>query len=318
MGNILIYVSTGGELDTFKKCENLWKIFAKLNPDIKIYFVSNCPKIKENDLILDGNELRIGIPSFYKNLGPLDYSKTGVWNPLENKLQINRHIRALSFFSEMHGSKVNWIYHSTVTSIINFKMLDQLERILKDRCCFAGMLGRLTNNTKYVGGLCFVCGTNTIFSMDTAKTLISRYKKSPDKYAYFPNDIWHSLLLYDFDRTLIPFFSFTNTIVSQVDHETLINKIRKVVNQGHIHFRFKLDTRDDKIRALNDSVMMQILIGELEAKKADQSFPESFNQMILEFKESFPKLDTFNIPAWLPRDQFFSGPRRVSLNDSEI
>lgn len=320
MNNILVYVSTGSELDVFRKCETLWEIWRKLHPQIKVFFVSYNSEICSDSVLEVGDRLMVGYPSWYTGGATSDseYAQGGVWGKEENQLQIYRHIAALDFFSQEYSSRFNWIYHSTVTSIIDLYKIGELENILKENRCFSGMIGRLSDKTPFVPGLCFVCGTNSIISFDVCKELVSRYKKNERKFTYFPNDIWQSLLLHDFERTLIPFFSFSETRLVNIEHEQLRLKISKAIDHGHIHFRFKLNTHDPKERCLNDPILMQELIGLLSLTGHTGKARTQLESLLEGSQDSFPGLDVLNLPSHMNRDQFFSGPRRCPYNDMEL
>lgn len=271
--HLVVLICYGDELPVFRRARALWEFYLQHFPQIKVYFMSHTDELPVGQVIEQGNNLIVGSAETQSSdLREQGYEDSGVWSTKQNKAQIWRQIGAhRHLLKKIEGPF--FTYHSTVTSIVDFRGLVAVLEHMPHTGCFAGMPGRMTSPAE-LSGLGFVCGTNSLFSRDILELMSSRHLPEHES-THWPQDVWQALVLHDVPRLSLPFFSFTEPRAVGEQLEEVERITQRLLADGHFHFRIKtssagkgLGNREDVDPWIMLKVMETILSSPGPTKKA--------------------------------------------------
>jgi hypothetical protein len=205
-----------------------------------------------------------------------------------------------------------YLYHATVTSVVDFRGLVAIMEQMPATGCFAGMPGRL-NNPPELAGLNFICGTNSLFSRDMVQLLRNRYDAN-DPMARLPNDIWQSMTLRDIPRLALPFFSFVKAREAGSNMDDVAELTRHLLADGHFHFRIKTASEEAKM-AKREDVDPWVMLKIMETILATPGAPEK-NRELRSALQAFTHAGADSFPAF-SETPIFGGPRNFALTELE-
>jgi hypothetical protein len=313
---LVVYLGFGSELPVFLRARELWQFYRAQFPNVDISFVRTCKSIPRGSVKSDGYDLLVGIGSgacAESNDSILPgYRDAGVWSKSENAEQIFRQMAIFEYFLKERSGPF-YLYHSTITSVVDFRGLIKALEHMPNHGCLAGMPGRLTSPPN-LAGLNFICGTNSLFSSDVMSKLLDRYDPH-NVAAQLPNDIWQALLLPDVPRRCLPFFTFGEPRKLPLDSNEITRMTQQLIAQGHFHFRIKTTSEQEGLglrEAVDPWIMAQIMQG-VACSAAESG---AVSRLIESLIVSTSPVNGITLNS---NDEvnFFSGPRHFPLNDAE-
>jgi hypothetical protein len=310
--DLIVYLGYGEELPVFKRARALWEFYLSHFPNIKAFFVRDTDKLARGEVMHNGYDLLVGIgnddPAQTSAAG---YRQTGVWSASENAGVIFKQMAVFDYLLRKHD-KPFYLYHATVTSVVDFRGLLAVMDQMPKTGCFAGMPGRL-NSPPELAGLSFICGTNSLFSRDVVELLRNRYDPQ-HPHANLPNDIWQSLVLKDIPRRPIPFFSFVKPRATGARLDDVAALTRCLLADGHFHFRIKTTSEESgtgKREDVDPWIMLKIMETILEAPGAAHK-----NRELMAALNAFTGGAPEGFGAFAD-EGFFNGPRNFALTELE-
>jgi hypothetical protein len=236
--DLIIAIPYGFEMQLFQKARSVWESFRNIYSDLEIIFFRDSNDLPLGEISFDRGDLVVGTKCEYTtgDYSIPTYAQTGSWSPAENFSCI---FRQITLYHHLLRTRKNpfYVYHSTVTSVVDFRGLSEAIAKYNFDGLLAGMPGRLAN--PQFNGLTFVCGTNNLVSSDIVKLMADRFKFG-DQSTFFPNDIWQAIELKDVRRKVLPFFTVGTPVdFSNFDEVLFRRKIQKALELGHYHFRVK-------------------------------------------------------------------------------
>lgn len=311
---LVVYLGYGSELPVFLRAREIWQFYRALFPNVDITFVRTCKSIPRGQVKSDGYDLLVGIGSSAENMDAElpGYRAAGVWSKSENAEQIFRQMAIFEYFLKERSGPF-YLYHSTITSVVDFRGLIKALEHMPTYGCLAGMPGRLTAPPN-LAGLNFICGTNSLFSSDVMSKLLDRYDPQ-NVAAQLPNDVWQALLLPDVPRRCLPFFTFSETRKLPIDSNEITRMTQLLIAQGHFHFRVKTTSEQEGLglrEAVDPWIMAQIMHG-VACSAAE---PGAVSRLIESLIASTSPANGLTLNS-NDEKRFFNGPRHFPLNDEE-
>lgn len=311
--DLIVYFGYGYELPVFARARALWEFFVSHYPNVRAIFVRESDKLECGEVQHNGYDLLIGTgggrqTEAHERKG---YSTTGTWSANENWHTIYRQMAVYDYLLRTNDNPF-FLYHATVTSVVDFRGLFAILDLMPKTGCFAGMPGRLVTPQE-LAGLTFTCGTNTLVSSDIMALMRSRYD-SRHVHATLPNDIWQALILHDIPRLPLPFFSFTKPRKSGGNHDEVRDITRQLLLDGHFHFRIKT-TGDSAGFGAREDIDPWIMLKVMETILATHPSPSSNPILIDKLAQATVTTDGKMLST--ADDTFFTGPRDFPLNDLE-
>ncbi len=236
--DLIIAIPYGFEMPLFMKARSLWESFRNIYSDLEILFFRGSNDLQLGEVTFDRGDLVVGTKCEYTNntSESSNYAQMGSWGPQENFSSI---FRQVTLYHHLLRTRKNpfYLYHSTITSVVDFRGLAEVIAKFHPENLLAGMPGRL--GAPELNGLTFVCGTNNLVSSDIVQLMAERYKLG-EPSGFYPNDIWQAITLKDVKRKVMPFFTISTPVdLSNFDEVHFRIKVRKALKMGHFHFRVK-------------------------------------------------------------------------------
>ena len=248
---LFVCIGYGDELPVYARARALWQFYGSFFPGVKIIFVKTSSDLEIGEVVSDGYDLLVGIKgSTLNDTGDPGYKETGKWSRSENHRVISRQVAVYDYLLS-HSSRPFFIFHTTITSVIDFRGLLELLPALPKHGCFAGSPVRLSGPPE-LSGFTFLSGANTLISSDLAALLRSRFNHTATEMGW-PNDVWQALTLKEFDRMLIPICSFIKPRMSIESLNSVPLLISRLLDLGYFHFRIRTSVEDDAIGRREDS-----------------------------------------------------------------
>lgn len=309
---LIIYLGYGEELPVFKRARALWDFYLSHFPGINAFFVRDSESLKLGEVAHNGHDLLVGIGTECSN-DPKQpgYRQTGIWSAKENAGQIRKQMAVYDYLLRKYDTPF-YLYHATVTSVVDFRGLIAILKQMPKNGCFAGMPGCLTNPPD-LAGLNFICGTNSLFSRDMLRLLRNRYDAN-DPMTNLPNDIWQSITLREIPRRALPFFSFVKGRNAGANLDDVAKLTRHLLADGHFHFRVKTSSEEALLTKREDIdpwIMLKIMETILASPSATNKNHELRNAL-QDF--TFSGGDTFPAYSVAP---ILRGSRNFALNELE-
>lgn len=264
--DLVVAIGYGDELPVFRHARALWQFYISHFPGIEVIFVRWSERLKRGEVMSDGHDLLVGIGAGFA--GEAGYSNSGVWSQSENARWIYRQVLVQDYLLRTRDGPF-FLYQTTITSVVDFRglctVLDQLAPV----DCFAGPLGRL-NAPEAFAGLTFVSGASALMSRDVLVRMRERYDPH-HPYAMAPNDIWQAAVLHDVPRQALPTFNFIKPRAPRADAQYLYQVARRLVLDGHYHFRVKTVAPEDAAARREDIdpwIMLRIMEAILDSEHA--------------------------------------------------
>jgi hypothetical protein len=321
--DLIIAVPYGFELPLFQKARFLWENFKNIYKDLEIIFFRDSHDLPLGEVVFDRGDLVVGTKcEFTNNLTEdINYAKSGSWGPHENFSVLFRNITLYQFLLRTRKNPF-YLYHSTVTSVVDFRGLAEAISNYQFDGLLAGMPGQLASSQ--FKGLTFVCGTNNLVSSDIAKLMTERYKFG-DPSTFFPNDVWQALNLQDVKRKVLPFFTVGTPVdFSNFDEYFFRRKIQKALELGHFHFRVKTleprlpwrgSTHISEYKRENiDPLLMKIIMEEIGKFDFKNGAVSSLLAQLSEHTNASRTLE-FNP---FENNTFMKFPANAPFNDDEV
>ncbi len=327
--DLIVVVPYGYEMEVFRRARKNWAKYASIFDSIEILFFRDSRDHALGEVFFEGKDLVVGTKCAFTSATEKiqGYSQSGIWSPQENFSVLFRNITLYHHLLRTRKTPF-YLYHATVTSVVDFRGLAAATEVYKCEELLAGMPGRLANPA--LKGLTFVCGTNNLVSSDIVKAMTDRYKFG-DGHTFFPNDVWQALALTDKPRKVLPFFTVESPQeLHSFDEQLFRKKIRCALDLGYFHFRVKTQElrningmpatektvyrREDVDPILMDLIMEEIctydfkpervaaLLGQLSLLTTNTSsleFPAFAGEQFMRFKVPYPFNDN-DISKFLP------------------
>ena len=235
---IIFLAGYGRENRVFIDARELWKLYTAIDATVsKHYFIISNLTVEPGEIFLRDGDLNIGVAEELKEKlakDPTRFEVTGSWSVVENRIILERNIRAFEYVLESNQGPF-WLFASSVTSIIGFNSLASLIQDWPCRNTFGGKIEFVQlPDGKY---LTFPSGSGILYSRDMVELIVSRSKQYSHDLA---SDVWLGLTLLDQPRT--PLFRFDVTDAPQGSDSYFPQqqaKIHAAVKAGHFHLRVK-------------------------------------------------------------------------------
>jgi hypothetical protein len=310
---LIVYLGYGEELPVFTRTRALWEFYLSHFPGIKAFFVRDSDTLALGEVAHNGHDLLVGTRrDDAAQAQQAGYRQTGIWSANENASVIRKQMAVFDYVLRKHGDKPFYLYHATVTSVVDFRGLVAIMEQMPATGCFAGMPGRL-NNPPELAGLNFICGTNSLFSRDMVQLLRNRYDPA-DPMAALPNDIWQSMTLRDIPRQALPFFSFVKPRAADARLDDVAELTRHLLADGHFHFRVKTTSEEEKL-ARREDVDPWVMLKIMETILTSPAVPEK-NRELRAALQAFTSDAAAGFPAFADKP-IFGGPRNFALTELE-
>lgn len=311
---LVIYITYGPELSVFLRARALWQFYSSFFPDVEILFVKESPDLGPGEVVFDGYDLNIGLPKppVQASDASRGYAKDGVWAPLENWRQINRQIAVYDYLLRTRNKPFH-VYQSTVTSVVDLRVVRKLASGLPSERCYAGMPGKLESPNE-LKNLVFACGTNSIFSSDMLHLMRERYDPLSAQ-AMLPNDVWQAITLPDVGRIALPFFSFLKPRSIDTDMGAIVDITHRLLEMGHFHFRVKTSSGDD-VPYIRENIDPWIMLKIMETIIGRES-GDNIEKMHQLMAHTVRPLDSRNLPFKDVNSELFSSERIFPLTDND-
>lgn len=306
--DLVVLIGTGDELPVYRHARALWQFYASHFPHIELLFMSTTSKLEPGEVRRHGHDLQIGIGEQMHSAA--SYASTGIWSGSENAKCVHRQMMAQDYLLRTRSNHF-FLYHTTLTSVVDFRGLSVVLDHLPQTGCYGGPMIRLSGPPE-LSGLTFTSGCSTVFSRDVLERMRERYDpRSPT--CQMPNDIWQALLLPDIARIALPSFSFVLPRPPMGDTAAVSFVTQAMLQMGQFHFRVKTVEPQDSGRRRED-VDPWIMLRIMESILSSEVAPEANLNMVQRYA-----LAATGGSAWPSRvDQaVFQGPRDFPLGDSE-
>lgn len=308
---LVVYIGYGYELPVYRRARALWQFYISHFPGFKTIFVRETEKLARGEVVSDGYDLLVGIGSDFQG-AEQGYATQGVWSPTENSRVIFRQMAVYDYLLRTH-SKPFFLYQTTVTSVVDFRALNNILMQMPTTGCYAGTTGRLTAPAE-LNGLTFVSGANSLFSRDVLELMRNRYDPS-HPHAALPNDVWQALVLQDIPRLPLPSFNFVKPRAPRADAGAIFALAQRLLHDGHFHFRIKT-TSAEAGQGKREDVDPWIMLKAMEAVLSTDLIPTA----AFELRKRFSRFIDGGAGAPLGafgEVSFYGGPRDFPLNDTE-
>ncbi len=309
--DLVVYIGYGDELPVYARARSLWQFYRSFFPDIDIIFVRETEDVARGQVVTEGDDLLVGLGS-ERYRGAASYASTGTWSATENSKVIFRQMVVYDHLLRTRD-KPFFLYHTTVTSVVDLRALQALLADLPATGCFAGPLSRLTA-PEPLNGWTFVSGASTLLSSDVVALLRNRYDPAHQN-ASLPNDVWQALTLHDVERTALPTFNFIRPRAPGAQIDAVSATARAMLANGQFHFRIKTTSAEEGLGKREDIdpwIMLKIM-QEIIAHEAPLERTRALCGRYARFVEG----GTGKPMPPYTRGDFFSGPRDFAVNDQE-
>lgn len=315
--DLVVYIGYGDELPVFARARALWEFYMSHFPGIQAIFVRTTDKLPRGEVSNNGYDLLVGLgDSGGGNPGMMGYRHTGIWAAHENADVIFRQVAVYDYLLRKYPDPF-YVFHATVTSVVDFRGLLTALDGLGASHCFAGSPGRLSvgaGNPQALGGLTYISGANTLFSRDMLELLRSRYNPR-DPYAQLPNDVWQALALQEIPRLPLPLFSFVQPRLRGAFSGAISKLTQRLLGLGHYHFRVKTTSQELGL-GLREDIDPWIMLRIMETILESEVQPETTRQLIGQMRISVAPANGVALAAF-NENAFFSGPRSFPMTDIE-
>lgn len=313
--DLFVYIGYGDELPVFIRARALWEFYMSHFPGIRAIFVRTTDKLPRGEVSSNGYDLLVGLgESDAGNANTVGYRQTGVWSARENADVIFRQVAVYDYLLRKYPDPF-YLFHATVTSVIDFRGLLAALETMGTTNCFAGSPGRLSvggGNPQALGGLTYISGANTLFSSDMLVLLRNRYNPR-DPYAQLPNDVWQALTLQEIARTPLPLFSFVKPRTRGTLEQSITQMVKHLVALGHYHFRIKT-TSQEQGQGLREDVDPWVMLRTMEAILESDAQPDATRRLIAQMRVSVAPANGVALSAF-NESTFFAGPRSFPMTD---
>lgn len=307
--DLVVVIGYGDELPVFRHARALWQFYAAHFPAIDLVFVRWSDQLKPGEVHHNGYDLLVGIGD--RMQGATGYASSGVWSGSENAKWIYRQMLVQDYLLRTRSAPF-YFYHTTLTSVVDFRALSTVLDQLPKTGCYAGPIARL-NGPPEMAGLTFTSGASTILSHDALQHMRAHYDPQ-HPWAQFPNDIWAALMLPHFMRTPLPTFNFVRPRAPMADAAELGAIARHLLQQGHFHFRVKTVEPQDAAGRRQD-VDPWIMLRLMETVLSSEHEPERTRALMAQYAQEASGGE--QVPARRGQS-LFSGARTLPLSDSEL
>ncbi|MBI5920053.1 MAG: hypothetical protein HY847_00230 [Betaproteobacteria bacterium] len=235
---IIFLAGYGRENRVFLDARKLWSLYTAIDSTVnKHYFVISNLALEPGEIFFRDGDLNVGVAAELKTKLAEDSTRfevTGSWSVVENRIILERNIRAFEYILESNPGPF-WLFASSVTSMIGF---DRLANLIADWPCRNTYGGKIEfiqlPDGKY---MTFPSGSGILYSRDMVELIVSRSRQYSHDLA---SDVWLGLTLLDQTRT--PLFRFDVTDVPDKSDNYFSQqqaKIHAAVRAGHFHLRVK-------------------------------------------------------------------------------
>lgn len=234
---LIVSIAYGYEHAVYPRAKNLWSIYRDHFSDIRVVFLKSSESLAPDEYIYSEGEYTFG-----KGHGfPAD-NLSGM-SPFDAQgFTIDR---SLKFYKKLLSDidQPFWLYHSTVTSAVDFRVIRYLVNQLECRKTFAGSLlyAKIPENLSddMPAGKTFrmISGSGVLLSSDLLELILKRQNDVPHNQL---NDVWVSLVLRDIPRIpllradILDIFNYDETV--RLD---LMERVNGLLRSGHFSFRVK-------------------------------------------------------------------------------
>ncbi|MBY0557557.1 MAG: hypothetical protein K2P77_10170 [Burkholderiaceae bacterium] len=310
--DLVVMIGYGDELPVYRHARALWQFYAAHFPNIQIVFTRWSTKLAPGEVVDNGYDLLVGMGEQFR--GEQAYDSTGVWSGSENAKFVYRQVAVQDYLLRTR-SKPFFCYQLSLTSVVDFRVLSNVLRMLPASGCYAGPLQRL-NGPEFVAGLTFVSGASTLFSSDALMRMRERYDPE-HAICQFPNDVWQALVLEDYQRIVLPTFNFLRPRAPMADDAAVRAIARQQLQAGHYHFRVKTVAPQDAAGRRED-VDPWIMLRIMETILASEPAPEAATLTLM---QKYAWAATSGQPGPMPsrfHTPLFRGARDIPFNDEEV
>jgi hypothetical protein len=311
--DVIVVLGYGFELPVFSRARALWDFYLSHFPNLTYFVCRATNELGHGEVVHDGHDLLIGSDprTHRKGSGEAGYASSGVWSSAENLSQVSFQFAIYDYLLRRYD-KPFYVCHSTITSVVDFRLLFALVDSLSSAGVFAGMPARITTPGDYEN-LSVVCGTNCLFTRDMVELMLERFDPhSP--HNGIPQDVNVSYMLRDIARTPLPFFSF----IKPRDPATGLGNVgaitRRMLDTGHYQFRVKTTSEQAQLGRRED-VDPWIMLEIMRAILGYEPNPAAAVDLRARLLKSLGTRSGVSMAAY--EDHFFSGPRDFPLTDEE-
>jgi hypothetical protein len=309
--DLIVMIGYGDELPVYRHARALWQFYAAHFPRIEIVFTRWDSKLRPGEVVHNGYDLLVGIGSAMQ--GDAGYASTGVWSGSENARFIYRQMLVQDYLLRTRSTPF-FFHHLTLTSVVDFRVLNLVLDRLPASGCYAGPMARLTAPAE-LAGLTFTSGASTLFSRDALERMRERYDPR-HPCSQYPNDVWQALLLPEYARTALPTFNFVRPRAPRADAAEIGAIARQMLQLGHFHFRVKTVAPHDAAGRRED-VDPWIMLRIMEAVLDSEPVPEATAALVAEYARLAYDGSGTALPARVGQP-LFTRPRTIPLTDEEV
>ena len=309
--DLIVLIGYGDELAVFRHARALWQFYVSHFPRVEVIFTRSTNQLARGEVRMEGNDLLVGLGKDFD--GAAGYAASGVWSISENAKWIFRQMMVQDYLLRTR-ERPFFLYHTTATSVVDFRALGTVLDRLPATDCYAGPIGRL-NAPADLAGLTFCSGASTLMSRDVLVRLRERYDPA-HAACQLPNDIWQAVLLDDVARTALPTFNFIKTRAPRAAGAPIAMLAKLLLQQGHFHFRVKTVEPADAAGRRED-VDPWIMLRIMEAVLDSEPVPAATLALMDHCAHMLDHSDGRPLP---PRTAtpLSAGARTLPLNDLEI
>jgi hypothetical protein len=309
--DLVVTIGYGDELPVFRHARALWQFYMCHFPGIEVIFVRWSDKLKRGEVMSDGHDLLVGIGGDFQ--GEAGYNSSGVWSQSENARWIYRQVLVQDYLLRTRDTPF-YLYQTTITSVVDFRglctVLDQQQPV----DFFAGPLGRLNSPAEYAN-LTFVSGASALMSRDVLVRMRERYDPG-SPHATQPNDIWQALMLHDVPRQALPTFNFIRPRAPREDGDFIYTLVRRLVHEGHYHFRIKTVAPEDAA-ARREDIDPWIMLRVMEAILDSEHLPAATLALVDKVRRQVDGGAGLPVPPGTA-GPLYVGSRDFVMNDNEV
>jgi len=309
--DLVVMIGYGDELPVFRHARALWQFYAAHFPNIEIVFTRWSDKLAPGEVHHNGYDLLVGIGDMMA--GATGYASSGIWSSSENNKWVYRQMLVQDYLLRTRR-KPFFFYHTTLTSVVDFRVLSLVLDQLPTSGCYAGPIARLTGPAE-LAGLTFTSGASTILSSDALERMRERYDPAHGS-SQLPNDVWQAVLLPEYPRIPLPTFNFTRPRPPRGEGPGVTRMARTMLALGHFHFRIKTVAPQDSAGRRED-VDPWIMLRIMEAVLDSEPSPAATAALIARYARMVSDGSGAPLPAQYPHD-LFTLPRDLPMNDEEI